>query len=302
MSDYMPKVCIIILNWNDEANVIECLESLYGSSYGNYELLIVDNGSRTGSIDRIKQKYRKLTIIENGRNLGYAGGNNVGIEYALKTDSDFMLLLNSDTVVETQTLKHLTDVAASDEKTGIVGAVNCCYADPDKYWYTGAKINWWNGNFSPVKQNGNFAESVDKVAGSCLLIKRELIEKIGGFDKRFFAYFEESDLCIRCRSAGFKVVLSYEGRIRHKSHDYSRHAVANYFLTRNKPLFLIKNSPKYCLLGCLLCYLYQSLLSILASLLKKERVQAYAKYLGLRDCMLGRFGQGSLEDLLQMQE
>ncbi len=301
MFEYEPKVCIVILNWNNETDTIACLDSLSHLQYCNYEILIVDNGSQANSIDRVRQKYTDLTIIKNDKNLGYTGGNNIGINYALQNNYDFVLLLNSDTLVESDTLEKLVAAAAGESKIGIVGAVNCHYDNTSQYWYTGARINWWSGNYTSVKKDGNDIQIVDKVAGSCLLIKKELIERIGEFDQNFFAYFEESDLCFRCKKSGYKIVLSYEAKIQHKSHDYRKYLTANYFLIRNKPLFLLKNSPKYCLITSLPYYLYQTVLSILVSLLRREKKQAYVKYLGFRDCIIGRFGEGSLRHILELQ-
>ena len=126
-SDKYSKVTIILLNWNGKEDTIECLESLKHITYPNYEILLVDNGSTDGSVECFRERYPGMEIIENGENLGFAEGNNVGIRRAMDEGADYVLLLNNDTVVDPEFLGELVKVGESDPKIGIVGPKICYY-------------------------------------------------------------------------------------------------------------------------------------------------------------------------------
>jgi len=120
-----PKVSIIILNWNGLKDTIECLESLKKITYPNYEVIVVDNDSKGNDADILEERYKNyIRVIRNKENLGFAGGNNVAIRQVLKEEkSDYILLLNNDTIVEPNFLEELIKIALQDEKIAIIGSV-----------------------------------------------------------------------------------------------------------------------------------------------------------------------------------
>jgi glycosyltransferase involved in cell wall biosynthesis len=181
---YHARVSIIILNWNGLDDTIECLESLKRISYPNYEVILIDNGSEKNDAEILRQRFGDYAhVIHNEKNLGFAQGNNVGIKHVLKNSKpDFILLLNNDTVVDTEFLGALVAAGERDPKTGILGPKLLCYAQPTRFQAAGGIINWRSGLTSPIgggetdKGQFNRLREVDWVPGCALLIKREVIE------------------------------------------------------------------------------------------------------------------------------
>jgi len=248
-----PKVFIIILNWNNWQDTLECLKSLKNLDYPNYEVVVVDNGSTDDSVKQIINATRKdlVALIETGKNLGFSGGNNVGIKYALEHGADYALILNNDTVVESNFLKKLVEVGESDENIGVLGPrIN--YIEPkDVVWFNGGKFSWplkYNYHLDFRKKEGelkNFKpREVDFITGAAMFVKRSVFDKIGLLDERFFLYFEDMDFCLRAKSAGFKSVVVPEAKIYHKvsaSVSKLKNPVIWYYHVRNY-LLLVKNT------------------------------------------------------------
>jgi len=198
--------------------------------------------------------HQKLSILRIEKNRGFTGGNNIGIEYILRErKTDYILLLSNDTVVDKEFLTELVKVAASDERIGIVGAVNYYYDKPEKVWFAGGKINFWNGKVHNIgvnemhKGHYNMIKEVDYVAGSCFLIKKEVIEKVGMLDHKYFTYWDDAEFCTRVKKAGYKVVYVSRAKIWHKiSAVYSgiRNPIRTYYNTRNTFLFMKKHATR----------------------------------------------------------
>ena len=218
-----PRVCIIILNWNGFEDTIECLESLKKITYPNYEVVVVDNASSGDDVEVLGARYGNyMHIIANDRNYGYSGGNNIGMQYALDRQSDYVFLLNNDTVVDAEFLTELVTVAEGDNDIGIEGGKVYYYDSPNKLQVIGGKINWWlgiwrhYGNQEDIGQFDQIAER-DFVFGTAMLIKRDVMERISLLDASFFFGIEEYDYCTRAIRAGFKVVYVPTSKVWHKS-------------------------------------------------------------------------------------
>lgn len=261
------KVIIIILNWNGWKDTLECLESVYQIEYLNYDIIVVDNGSKDESIKKIKNyvagktqvessfsKYdpynksirlieysqeelkfndklkkdidnfpreRKLILIKNNENYGFAEGNNIAIKYALEfLKPDYLLLLNNDTIVDPGFLDELVQTAESDPHIGVVGPTIYDYKPPHRLQSTGSKILWNRGDainltHEEYVEDGTPME-VDAVTGCALLAKSEVFRKIGGLNKNYFAYFEEIEWCVRARNVFYKIAYVPKGKIWHK--------------------------------------------------------------------------------------
>jgi hypothetical protein len=273
-ADNTPKVSIILVNWNGWRDTIPCLDSVFQISYGNYDVIVVDNGSEDESIEMIRayvdsevtrtlpngrwdlvtepikslqySRYeaelggvakkeeslstfppnRRLRIILNDTNTGYSDANNVAIRYACKALSpDYILLLNNDTVVEKRFLSELVSVAETDDMIGMVG--------PKIYYYdfNGRRdvIHFAGGVFDkrtglPIFFNSDeidcgqydTVKAVDQLSGSCLLARRELLEKVGLLSTNYFLYWEDTDWCFRAQQLGFKLVYAPRAVVWHK--------------------------------------------------------------------------------------
>lgn len=243
----MPRVMIIVLNWNGLADTLECLESLAHLDYPAYEVVVVDNGSTDGSVEAIRVRFPRVTLIETGENLGFAGGNNVGLRYALKLGADYALLLNNDTVVAPDFLRLLVQTAEADPAAGIAGPTIYYYDQPRVIWSAGGAIDWQRGqtwmmdvNERDVGQFGQEPRQVDFVTGCALLVKRAVLERGGLLDERFFVYYEETEWCVRTRRAGFKIVHVPPAHIWHKISPAAQadSPLIHYYMTRNRLLFL----------------------------------------------------------------
>ena len=243
-----PKVSIIILNWNGWSDTMECLESLNRLDYSNFEIILIDNGSKEKP-PLVNVQFLKLSIFQvfNEENLGFAGGNNQGINIALERGADYILLLNNDTTVEPDFLKKLIAVAKENKNYGILGPVINYYDEPDKIWFAGGQLNWLKTRGTHITdmnkiysssgisqqrdevEKSDFEESsrlaslrsnsileVDYITGCCLLIKKEVIEKIGLLAEEYFLYYEDTDWCQRARRAGYLCGLAGEAKIFHK--------------------------------------------------------------------------------------
>jgi len=217
-------VAIILLNFNNKKLVKNCLVSLRkNTSYKNYKVIISDNGSIDGSNEMIKEKFKWVDLVENGKNLGFAGGNNVGIKYALKKyKSDYYLLLNNDTlIIRKNWLTKLVEGAESDKKIGIVGC-KLIYPDGslqhigmhgDTHLYDAGEVKKLS---EKDEEEAGKIQEVKYVMGAAFLIKRKLIEKIGLLDPKFFPiYGEEIDYCERARKNGFKIFYTPKSTIIH---------------------------------------------------------------------------------------
>ena len=260
------KVAIITVNYNGKKDTLEFLASLKKLRTMNYELLtiIVDNASTDGSVGAFKHKYPQVSILQNGSNKGFAGGYNRGIEYGLIWGADYILIINNDTLIKDPNLvQELIKTAESDSKIGLVSPK--IYFEKgyefhkDKYspkdlgrviWFAGGRFDW--NNIGSIHRGidevdwGQYdsMEEQDIISGACVLIKKEVIEKIGGFDEKYFLYFEDSDLVKRAHQQGFKTYYNGKVSIYHK---VSRSTgigspTTDYYHTRNRLIFGMKYS------------------------------------------------------------
>lgn len=246
-----PRIIIIVLNWNGRDDTLECLESVRKIDYPYFSTVVVDNGSSDDSVNSIKKRFPDVIVLETGQNLGFAAGNNVGMRYALDNGADFILLLNNDTVVDSQLLNNFMKAAESVEAGGIFGAKIYYFAKPDKIWYAGSKWIEKSQSFDHVglneTDNGtafNTITETDYACGCALLVRAEVLKKIGLLDERFFLIFEETDLCYRGKRAGYKCYLVPGAKVWHKisaSIGGRQSSQYLYYLTRNRLLWAEKN-------------------------------------------------------------
>lgn len=244
------KIAIILLNWNGKTDTLECLESLQHLDYPDYEIIVVDNGSSDDSVQCISRHFPTTTLIALPENLGFTGGNNRGIQYALGTGCEYILLLNNDTTVDPAFLTHLVAVGDNDPEIGMLNPM-IYRSGANEIWFGGGRISWKNGvtnhltNPLQVPHPSASQEAIpsDYVTGCALLVKTGVIERIGLLDSRFFAYYEDTDWSVRCQKAGWKTVVVPKARIWHKVSATAPAEFAFILAHRNMLLFLWKHSP-----------------------------------------------------------
>ena len=252
----MPKVIIIIVNWNGRDDTMSCLNSVQKLDYQNYHVIVVDNGSVDGSVEAIRDSYPSaswLTVIENGENLGYTGGNNVGIRYAMNEGARYVWVLNNDTIVAPDALGRLIRTAKVNPSAGVLGPKVLCYPDSHLLYSRGERHSlWFNRRTVDIgeidRKDDVEPRQVDYVVGCAMLVSREFVERVGFFDETFFAYFEEIDWCFRGRKAGYDVLYVPDAVIYHKgvaSTGGTFSAIASYYRTRNWIYFMRKHAAFY---------------------------------------------------------
>lgn len=223
-----PKVFVIILHWNSDADTRECLQSLADNDYPSMRVVIVDNGSSKKFL--LPNSPLAVKVIYNAKNLGFAGGNNVGIQYALKHGADYVLLLNNDTTVNSSFLSGLVKAGQEDPHIGVLGPKIYCYNDRKKIWSAGGEINWlYNkavmrgyGEQDQGQYDAPAVQETQFVTGCCLLIKKEVIEGIGLMSAEYFLYYEDVDWSLAARRAGYKCAFVPGAVIWHKGSQGSK--------------------------------------------------------------------------------
>lgn len=241
----MKKVSVVILNYRVADLTLECILSVQKSTYENIEIIVVDNNSEDGIGKRL-EKFPEVTFIQSEDNLGYSGGNNLGIKKALANGADYILILNSDAKVEKDAISKLVDLA--DSNAGDILGPKILFPDKETIWYAGGVFDKNNvlGKHRGVdeKDNGQYdrTEETDYVTGAALFVKREVFDKIGLFDEKYFLYYEDSDFCFRARNEGFKIMYTPQAVVYHEnaqSTGLGSH-LQDYYITRNRMLFASK--------------------------------------------------------------
>lgn len=215
MPNKLPLVSIIIVNWNGEAYIRECLNSLFNQSYRNYEIIVVDNGSSDDSPQILKDYVPQIKLILGDKNLGFAGGNNVGIKEA---SGQFVVLFNNDAIADKDWLSNLVSGLLETPEADIASGPIYYYEPKDIIWCAGARLDMVTGlAWHPDQYEMEFelCQDIDYFPGCALLIKREVFDKIGLLDERFFLYGEDPDFCLRAKGAGFKLKLVPHAKVWH---------------------------------------------------------------------------------------
>ena len=241
--DRSLKVSIIIVNWNGGEDILECLKSVKDIDYPDYEIIAVDNGSTDNSVKEIKGAFPDIKLILNDKNLGFPAGVNVGIKAAT---GGYILLLNDDTVVARNILKDLVEAMESDPGIGIAGPMILYYSEPDKIWSAGMQLHLL-GYASHIgkglnKELFNKSYPVDYMTGCVVLIKKEVIDKIGLLDPEYFLYSEDADFCLRARNAGYRCMYVPSPTVWHKAtKEWITNPAQAYYYMRSAIVFAKKN-------------------------------------------------------------
>lgn len=217
-----PLTYIVVLAWNGWADTEECLRSLSPVIAGGFGVLLVDNGSTDGTPEKARRRFPEVEVIENGENLGFPGGNNVGIREALRHGAEFVILLNNDTVVAEDFARQLLVVAMSDKRVGMVTSKIYFYDRPEVLWFAGGDFSTWTGRsrhagFGEIDR-GQFDEvaEIGRPCGCSLLVTRAFIEDVGLMNEDLFLYGEEIDWALRARRKGYRCLLAPRSKVWHK--------------------------------------------------------------------------------------
>ena len=361
-----PKVAIIILNWNGWKDTIECLESVFRNTYPNYQVIVMDNGSTDGSIEKIKawaegkqevltpesthplyhlsypcvkksipyiyynreeaerggdftleekmtkewRNYKKLNDIElsptspyplifiqTGKNLGFAGGNNIGMRYTLKNeDFDYIWLLNNDTVIDKKALIKMVKLARCEKTIGMIGSKLMFYNNIKMIQSIGGgEIIALQGRTKVIgyqqkdRRQWDKPLEIDFITGASLLVKKQVIDDVGLMDENYFLYFEDVDWSIRSKIKNCKLLYCPESKIWHKEGGTVKalSSFAIYYSTRNSLIFMKKYYKSYFLLNFLFLFIGR----VVDKIWKKQFVNLYYIVKAYFDFLRGKIGK-----------
>ena len=263
-----PKVFVVIINWNGENDTVACLDSLLQLDYDNCHIVISDNGSRETSLEVLKKwksenlaapeckGIRSLEILENRSNLGFTGGNTVGIQFALARGADYVLFLNNDTIVTPAFLGKMVAAGEADSAVGIVGC-KIYSGTPDQagtpqIWSLGGysfvrgmPINIGSGAYDNSRWSGIKVQPL--INGCCMLIKRAVIESVGVQDDRLFFGMDDVEYSLRAFRGGWKNLVVYDAAIFHAGSQSvtPRSGLQVYYIFRNALQFRTRAFPWY---------------------------------------------------------
>ncbi len=238
-----PLVAVILVNWNHGQDTITCLRSLAATEGVPWQAIVVDNASTDDSVARIAAAFPQARLLVNKRNLGFAGGANVGIREALAGPYRYLLLLNNDTQVDPDALEHLRRTAEAHPRAGILSPL-ILYPDRERIWFAGAHRRRWYPSITwPAYRRRRRLPpqpfQTEYVTGCAMLLRRQVLEEVGLLDEAYFMYWEDLDLCERARRAGWQVWLVPTAVVlHHVSTSTGEHAPRKwYYLARYLPRF-----------------------------------------------------------------
>ena len=247
------SVFIVVLNWNQPDDTVECIRSLLKLDYPDYHITLVDNGSTDDSVRRFRRAFDEtVELLVNRENLGFSAGNNVGIRHAIENGADYIILLNNDTVVKDRNLiMVLVEAFRNDPTIGLACPTILYYGDPSVPWYAGATYSLWKGGGKHIQHFRHASTPIDAgyATGCCVIASRTVIERIGLLDEAFFLYQEDVDWSLRAKKAGYRVVYVPATTILHKVSQSSRAAFDDgvyssttvYYKFRNRVLLIRKH-------------------------------------------------------------
>lgn len=291
------KVSIVLVNYNGKRYLKDLLKSIVSQDYGSIDVILVDNGSTDGSVEWLKSNYSTVSLIESKKNEGFGEGCNVGIDYAITHGAEYILLLNTDTILKKNLVSELVKYA--DCKTVTTATTYCGEKDDKKLWYSGGKIDYLTANTNQLlyrEDNQNPTYEVDFVSGCCMLIHKGIFEKVGKFDKNFYLYYEDTDFCVRMKKAHIKMLYVTTTSLWHKVGGSSvggneMSCSTQYYVTRNRLLFAEKYADLF----------KEGNLGVLREILKEraffaginnEKYELYVKA-AIADFLKGDFGKGN---------
>lgn len=306
----MSKIFIVILNWNQPELTVDCVNSLQKlktEKSQEVKLVIVDNGSTDNSVQlfrKLNLKKIPLEVMETNFNLGFVGGNNIGITYALDKNADYVMVLNNDTIVDSNLLLSLTEPLEKDSRIGITSP-KIYFAKgfefhKDKYkknesgkviWYAGGKMDWKNvyGNNRGVDEvdKGQYDKEteIDFATGACFLARAKALKETGLFDEKYFMYLEDADLSVKMKRKKWKIMYEPKAVLWHKVAQSSGigSSLNDYFISRNRLMFGFK---------------YAGFRAKLALIRESIRLFIFGRHwqaVGIRDFYLRKYGKGSWE-------
>ena len=253
------KLAIIILNWKQYELTIKCLSSVYKSKFKDFEIVLVDNESNTEKLKNLLKNFKKIKVFQNDENLGFGAANNIAINYAIQNNFEYLMLLNNDTEVDENFILPLLNIINNDNLIGAVQPLIMNYNNKNSIWSAGGYVNKFFG-YTSTNKNSNGNLKLDWITGCCMLLKTDLIKKVGLIDENFFAYYEDVDWSLRIKDLGYSLKLVNTSLVYHygskssenSSSEGSLSPKVHYLNFKNHLYLLRKHNKKFNFLGLIL--------------------------------------------------
>lgn len=279
----MAQTAVILLNYNNFDDTADCLASLEQSAYRDFQVYLVDNCSPDGSGEALLHRYGDTCrVICTDENLGYAGGNNIGLKKAYQDGCSYFCILNNDTQVHPHMLGKLVEYLQEHEDCGIVSPAIMEYNDRDTVQSTGGKIIFKTGNVDMCNRGKKYSELAplyhpDYVGGACMVCTRKVLETVGYIPEAYFLFYEETEWCYQTRKAGLDVVCCIKAQVYHKgSVSVNRiGGLSEYLMERNRMRFVCRNAALWEKL-CFICY--ANLRAIYRGIFRDKAYLRYLKF------------------------
>jgi GT2 family glycosyltransferase len=248
-----PFIAVVIVNYNGYELTRDCLQSFKKVDYGNYALVVVDNASIDHPVPRLKEEFPYVHFVENPKNAGFTGGNNLGIKKAYELGAEYVFLLNNDTVVSENILDDLVSFILRNPEFGIVGPLTYYFESMDTISFGGGHINRNTGMYYHLNKNKKLEDLQEKVIecnfieGAAMFMRTNLAMEVGGFSNVYFLTSEESELCVRVADKGFKLAVITSCSVWHKISQSLKggSTLRDYYIFRNKLLFVRRNAKNF---------------------------------------------------------
>lgn len=273
-----PLVVVVVLNYNGAQLTTDCVNSVLKSDYSNYRVIVVDNASADGSAERLKTELTdsRVELFLNDKNEGYAGGNNRGIEKALEEGAEYVFVLNNDTIADPGCLRSLVAAMEGDPLIGIAG----CQIVDVGYEFApnrGHRISLFSGQTLPPQWSGSATGPTDVgfVCGAAMVLRALAVRKVGAFDSDFFLYFEDADICLRARKAGYRTCFIPGPGVQHfmssTTNDRCVRTLVTYCRTRNQ-VWLVRRHGRlgHRIVFAIVTFVYQLPRMLLAIILRGQ--------------------------------
>lgn len=298
----MPKIGIVISNYNGWQDTIACLESLQEQTLQDYEIVLLDDASTNDSAARLSEAIQarqgwqeKIVFLPQEENRGFAAVNNIGMRRALEDGVEWVLLLNNDTVCASDMLEKLLEQTPE-------GAVSCpkmLFMDPpDEIWFAGGELDRRTCKVKHLgghqKDGPAFSQKrqVNFITFCCVLLPREVIERVGHLDESLFMYCEDVEYCIRLAEAGTEMWYLPDAKLWHKAGGTAGGALSMYYITRNTLRLVYADAPRWRQIAAGMCELIPGAVRYAGTrLLGRKKGRSYGIYRGALDYLQGRTGR-----------
>jgi hypothetical protein len=301
-----PKIVIVVINYKGFDDTAACLKSLQRIAYKNFKIIVIDNASKLNAIPKLKQQFPDVIYIRSEKNLGFTGGNNLGLNNAYELDPKYIFLLNNDTVVSKNILSELSSFMENNPDMGLIGPLNYYFDEKNIIAFAGARLNRNNGMMTFLYPDAKLSDIKDRVIpcsfiiGAAMFIRTGLIKQIGGLYNDYFLTSEESELCVKVADLGYQLSIITTCGIWHKISQSmeAESELSNYFIFRNK-LWFIKRNAKIITVKDSLELVKYIIICLLSFTIKKRNFSAAKGIIaGIYDFFTGVKGPGRFKNRL----